>query len=860
MARGSANAPLSASSTPRTPHPTAHRLCAVAAAGAWLCAALLHTHPATAWAQTAPADASAAPPPASTAAYASSEPGADPAPTATARRSPFAPPPQPQPGELRPSTGVSGVVPAPYRRQLPTFLLGDRLTGQMGGAVALEGNTELRRLGTVIRANTLSYDSTTDRAKAQGGVRVNQQGNVFEGTVLDVRVDDFTGFFNDPSYSFIRYGSKGQADRVEFLSQSHAIIRNATYTTCDCPDNLPSWAPAWMLRAKSLEIDEDNDTGTARGGSFAFKGATLPLPDFSFPLGDKRRSGWLPPTMGLDTAGGFTLAQPYYWDIAPNRDATFTPTLLSKRGLKVDTEFRYLEPTYRGTARFDLMPTDSLRNRLRWGAAVNHTQTIESPWSSPTGMGLNVNLNRVSDADYWRDFPRSGNSFAQRLLPNDVNLSWAGESLSWMVRTQRWQTLQNTGSTIMPPYDRWPQVLGRYQRNNWRGFDLGVDAESTQFVADRTLTGQPNAWRSHTKVYASYPWQTPGWYVTPKAQLHSTWYQLDAPLIDGRTSVLRQVPTFSLDSGLTFEKPLTLWGRNLTQTLEPRALYVYTPFRDQATLPLYDTGLADFNFATIFSDNPYIGNDRIADNSLLTLGATSRFLDNASGGELMKFAFAQRLRLRDQRVTLRPTDPVVNERVGDQLMGVSLNWNPQWAFESTFQYNQKDQVSKRGTVGTRYHPSAYRTVSAVYRMQRDVSEQLDLGWQWPLNDLWGDRGQDLGPGRGQGEGRWYTVGRLNYALREKRFIDTLLGLEYDAGCWLGRVVVSRLQTGAVAVGGGTTTVPTSAATSISFQLEFVGLSRVGVGANPLRLFKQNVPRFEYLRETQPAPSPLSNYE
>ena len=228
--------------------------------------------------------------------------------------------------------------------------------------------------------------------------------------------------------------------------------------------------------------------------------------------------------------------------------------------------------------------------------------------------------------------------------------------------------------------------------------------------------------------------------------------------------------------------------------------------------------------------------------------------------DIKRLGFAQRLRFKDQLVTLNPTDAPVVDRVSDQLLGVSLNWTPQWTLDSTLQYNPKDQNSDRSTIAARYHPGRYRTVSLAYRFQRDISQQLDIGWQWPLNDLWGDKGQDLGAGRGQGEGRWYSVGRLNYSLRDHKMVDALMGFEYDAGCWLGRVVLSRLQTGASTVGVAAGVTPGGASTSLSFQLEFVGFSRVGTGTSPLRIFKQNVPRFEYLRETQPTPSHFSNYD
>jgi LPS-assembly protein len=288
-------------------------------------------------------------------------------------------------------------------------------------------------------------------------------------------------------------------------------------------------------------------------------------------------------------------------------------------------------------------------------------------------------------------------------------------------------------------------------------------------------------------------------------------------------------------------------GRNLVQTLEPRAFYVYTPYRNQSLLPNYDTGVNDFNFATIFTENAFVGHDKISDNNLLTLGLTTRLLDADSGAQLARFGLAQRLRLEDQQVTINTATAPAIAGFSDVLLGASVNVMNSWALDSTVQYNARTDQSVRSTLGARYSPGNYRVINAAYRFQRDVSEQIDISWQWPLNNLWGDRGQDLGAGRGQGEGRYYSVGRLNYSMNERRLVDTILGVEYDAGCWLGRVVLERVQTST-----------TSATQRLMFQLEFVGFTRLGI--SPQQTLKQNISRYENLRETVGTNSRFSNYD
>jgi LPS-assembly protein len=759
--------------------------------------------------------------------------------------------------KLRPSPLLQERIPAQARSQMPTFVEGDRIQGRTDLETVVEGNAELRRADTVIRAKRLEYNNATDLARATGDVHINKAGNIFEGPLLELEVGTFQGFFNEPRYRFLANDAYGQADRVDFIDDKHSIIRNATYTTCQRKPG-PSWMPDWILRASTIAMDEEEEVGRASSAVLSFKGVPiLPVPALSFPLTEKRKSGLLPPTIGLDNRSGLELTLPYYWNIAPNRDATLYPTLMTRRGIDLAGEFRYLEPTYQGLLRGDYLPNDRLRNQDRWGFSAQHTQSsLRIPVLGPTS--LNLNLNRVSDDNYWQDFSRSTASLTQRLLVNDGTLGWNWGPVNFSGRVQRWQTLQDPASPIVPPYDRSPELTARYGKNNfWRGFDSNVEADYTHFthaIPDVVRTTfptqqevtQPDAQRSYVFAQIARPWQAPGWFIIPKAQVHSRYYAFDQPLVTGQTDAAVTVPTFSLDSGLVLERKTSLLGRNFVQTLEPRAFYVYTPFRDQNYLPNYDSAQLDFNAATIFSENQYGGNDRIADNNLLTVGANTRFLDPDTGAEAARFAVAQRYRFSDQRVVVPGQPTPISERLSDVLFGASLAYSPKWSADAVMQYNFHASQSVRSTLGVRYNPGSYRVLSVAYRRQQGISEQWDIGWQWPINDLWGDKGQDLGAGRGQGEGRWYSVGRLNYSVRDAALVDGIAGLEYDAGCWIGRVVLERMQAG------------TAINKRILFQIEFVGFAKLG--SNPLQTLKQNIPRYQFLRERVTTPSRFSNYD
>jgi LPS-assembly protein len=749
------------------------------------------------------------------------------------------------PMALRNSPALQDSISNASRPTLPSFLYGNQITGRPDLETVVEGNAMLRKGDLVIKADRLEYNQATDLAKALGNVRINRAGNTYEGPLLELRVDAFEGFFNQPRYQFLVNGAHGQADRVDFLDEQREVIHNASYTTCRRLPG-PSWMPDWILRAGTISMDTEEDVGTAKNVLLSFKGVPLlPIPYLTFPLSDQRKSGVLPPTVGLDNVNGWEVVVPYYWNIAPNRDATFTPVLMSKRGVNLGTDFRYLEPSYSGDVHWDWMPNDQLRESNRWGLNYTHQARLQNAWAD-AGMALRLSLNRVSDDNFWRDFTNSSSSLTQRLLANDASLTWSNGNFSNSLRTLKWQTLQDVTAPIIPPYDRLPQLNSTYSRSNINGFDYSIGLDYTRFESDQSRTGQVNGQRAYSLMQVSYPLSSAAGFLKPKLQWNATAYQFESPLANGAIAASRVVPTFSLDSGLVFERDTRLFGRDLRQTLEPRAFYVNTPYRDQSLLPNYDSGANDFNLATIYSENVFVGNDRISDSNLLTLGVTSRYLNPETGAEVLRIGVAQRLRFTDQNVSL-PGDAPVVDRISDLLLGGSVNWDPRWSLNATVQFNPTTEQSVRSTLSARYNPSGYRTVTAAYRYQRDLSEQLDVGWQWPLNDLWGDRGQNLGSGHGQGDGRWYSVGRLNFSMDESKLVDSVLGFEYDAGCWLGRIVLERLQTSTI-----------TASQRIMFQLEFVGFTRLGV--NPLKSLKDNIPNYQNLREPAAAPSRVSNYD
>ncbi len=742
--------------------------------------------------------------------------------------------------ELRTSPMLQPPVRGEASRKLPIILRAQRLSGRPDLETVAEGEAEFRRGGMVISADRLSYDQPDDLAIARGNVRISRDGNLYTGPELQLHVQRFEGFFLKPTYHFERTGAGGGAARVDFIDDQRAVATQATYTSCPADG---SGGPAWLLTTDRVNFDFANNEGVAEGGVLRFLGVPiLGAPRLSFPLTDARKSGWLPPSFGLDTKSGLQFSIPYYWNIAPNRDATFTPEISTRRGPSLASEFRYLEPGYGGEAKLDLLPYDRTTRTTRYALAGSHDSDFGNE------LLLKMRLLRVSDNDYWKDFPGDVSSLTPRLLATDLNLTRPFGDWSTYLRVQRWQVLQTVDPTtrIEAPYERTPQLGARYAGRVGGGFEIGFEGEFNRFTnpTDASLQQRATGLRMHAVGSVSRPYVTPGWTLTPKVSFNAASYSLDSNTItSGATNPSRVIPTLSLDSAWVFERETSYFGRNVRQTLEPRLLYVNTPYKNQIGLPNFDASAKDFNFDSIFTENSFSGVDRVSDAHQITAGVTTRFLDPESGAEMLRLGAAQRYLLRDQLVT--PDGAPLTQRLSDLLLLGSTTLIPAWTLEGSVQYSPDNSRVTRSVVSTRYSPGPFRTISATYRLTRGLSEQVELGWQWPI----------YGPARSEPrsasatgcQGTWYGVGRVNYSTLERRLTDAIAGIEYDAGCWIGRIVASRQSTGL-----------SEATTRLLLQLELVGLSKLGT--NPLQLLKDNIPGYKLLREGRAETSATRPYD
>ncbi len=743
-------------------------------------------------------------------------------------------------------------------KDLPVYFEADHMEGTPGERTRATGSARMRRGDLVMKADQVTHTEADNSAQAVGHVKITRRGDVYEGPELNLKLDTLFGDFIDPVYHFARTDAGGKAEKIIFLGPNRLRAIKATYTSCT-PQNTADgsvFKPDWVMTTSNVLIDQEAEEGRAENAVIRFMNVPiLAAPVLTFPLTSKRKSGFLPPSFDIDTQGGFEFAQPYYWNIAPNRDATLTPTLSTRRGLGLDTEFRYLEPNDRGTLRLNVLPVDREAKRDRALIDLQHQGTVNTGDAARL-TSYDLRVRRASDDDYWKDFPRGLNNVAltHRLLDSHINVERQLNTRAWglgpnqttvYARLQNWQTLKDLDAAAAPstritsPYQRQPQIGLRSRSLSDSGLVWGLTGEFNRFTNEDNSRVTGN--RLHALANVERPFGGQAWHLTPKFGLNAASYSMDnnAALTQAGMSNSRQrmVPTFSLDSGLTLERPLNIFGKSLVQTLEPRVLYVYTPYRKQSDLPVFDSAVRDYNPYSILTENAFTGVDRISDANLVNLGLTTRLIDPASGLEAMRLGIVQKVLFADQRITAND-GPAITQRLSDLLLLGSTSVIPHWTLDTTLQYAAQQGRLVRSVSGVRYSPGPWRTVGVAHSYTENSSQQLDLTWQWPLSGrtptLTPDGQRSVSHASNQCGGAWYSVGKLSYSMRDRRMSNGVLGFEYDGGCWIGRVVTEQ------------TAVGSTYSTRILFQLELIGLSRLGTSA--LKALSANIPGYRPLRD------------
>lgn len=601
--------------------------------------------------------------------------------------------------------------------------------------------------------------------------------------------------FNIKTPSIKRISSRATADVLKFQSENIKNMTNVSYTSCDAGSN------DWYIKASELEINTQSKSATAHNANIEFKGVPIlysPWMDFSY--SSDRKSGFLSPIFGTTSRSGFEFLSPYYWNISPNLDATFGIRALSQRGLQLQGELRYLEPAFYGTNNIEYLPSDQNTGEDRFYTRLIHSHNLGNGWIA------GYNFEKVSDDQYFSELSTRITSTSRVILPQRAYVIHADENWSFTGALQKYQTLNG----VSYPYEMLPQLTFQGFKD-WDFLSGKLDTELVSFEkasdAPKDVTG------SRFTMYPnlSYSFSKPFGYITPKLGIHHTSYSLNNINNNLPDTPSRTIPTFTLDSGVFFDRDMSVIKNQYTQTLEPRLLYVYIPYRDQDKLPIFDTGQSDLNLATLFQENQFTGYDRINDANQLSLAVTSRIIDNKTGMQKLSATIGQRYYFSDQKVAL-PSTNLRTKNSSDLIAGVSANISSKLSFDYFWQYDTDSNTLIRSNIGAKLTPEPGKVLNFAYRYTQDKIEQINTSAQWPL-------GNGL-----------YALGRINYSIKDNQPIESIAGLEYDAGCWQARTVMQRV-----------TTATAQANYALFFQIELGGLA--SIGANPLLLLKRSIPGY-----------------
>ena len=713
-----------------------------------------------------------------------------------------------------------------------SFVSADRIEGNPEEQLHLYGQAEIRRAGTVLKGDRITYTQATDEVQAEGNAKISRLGATFSGPSMRFKITPRTGAMNDAEYEYAPRNLRGCAKNIRFMSGDTTTFDEAKITTCKRDDE------AWFITMNKLEIDEYDQTASGTGAVLNFMG--LPIigtPWFAFPISQERRSGFLVPTYGMSSTRGLDLTIPYYFNIAPNYDLTLTPRVMSKRGVMLDTQARFLYNDFSTVVDYSYLPDDRITKENRSSVHVDSQYRKDH-------LSARVNYNRVSDDDFITDFSGNIRESSETVLPQDYSVRYDETYWNTAINVQKNQTLDVNGIHSTKPYERVPQIVFNGYNGNWNGFELNTTLDATRFESPYMVNGD----RFVFEQSAAYPFRGAGWFVVPKATFLGTWYQL-RDIKDSEKAQFdekdphRTLPMFSIDSGLVFERDTTWFGRAAYQTLEPRIYYAWVPYRNQDNLPVFDTSIADLNFATLFSENLFSGYDRVSESNQLTTVLSTRYFDQASGLELFRASVGQRRYFSDQRVSFyvpgsNQTQLARNEEVrSDLLASVGARLTRSLTANVSGQYSSARHRFEKVTAGIRWQPKPMSLIGLYYRYNyshdqdfnnydNDYIKQVDFAVQWPLTD------------------RLFGILRYNYSLLQKKPIEMIAGVEYLHDCWTLRFATQRY-----------TTASNSEESNFFLQLELTGIG--SMGTSPLAELKRNIKGYQ---PTTQVPDKIGQYE
>ncbi len=652
-----------------------------------------------------------------------------------------------------------------------------------GNIFSLDGNVLIADKDKQIRADHINYDNVTGKTELSGAISLSSQAFQVKARAGQANTRDNTANFTDIDYQLGQFQGRGRAETVHIQGKDKATLKKVTYSTC------PERRQDWVLKADRVKIDQNKETARAKNASLWFKGMPLMyLPHFSFPTGNKRKSGFLTPNVGIATKNGTEVKVPWYWNIAPDRDATFSLQHLSDRGTKLNSEYRQLHRQGSTQLRFDTLD-DSKLNKERYLTSVLHSSQVNPDWK------LKLDLNHVSDDAYFDDLGEGLNNSNITHLARNIELQ-RDHSLGYAnIRLHEFQSL-NVANT----YQRLPQIrfdLESSSKKNEPRYLL--DTELTRFDhRDDVVKGT----RLDLSPGITYELSDAAYYLRPTVRLRHTHYQLQNTTAGQDKQLSRSTPIVSLDSGIFLERPLQLWQRSQTLTLEPRLFYLYASYENQDQYPVFDTTAPDFRFNELFRTNRFTGPDRQSDANQLTIALSSRLIDNNSHRERLRLNIGQTLYFEDRLVGL-PGSNAETSSYSDFTGEIEGQFTDRSHFRISGIWDSDASEINKAVLAYGYRKDKRHKINFNYRYQRGLFEQTTVSARWRI-------------GR-----HWNVLAGWTYSLRDNQTNESLLGLEYDTCCWTIRIGASRYLDSS----------NTNRDTPVYIQLNLKGMGSLGARVN-----------------------------
>ena len=654
----------------------------------------------------------------------------------------------PAPEPLAPRTDVSADI---------LEVLSGEVEVDLNGPTIFKDRLVLRRRDIQLGADSARYDRSTGEFELSGNIDLRDPDTWLAGDSASYNTE--SGLFRIDAAKFELYAlpARGSADSITLEESRVLTLKDASYTTC------ARGKDDWLLRASSLSIDRETGVGTARNARLEFKGVPiLYSPWLTYPVDGRRRSGLLLPDFGSGGQRGVEVAVPYYFNLAPDHDATFTPHYMSKRGLQAQGEFRYLSESTKGTLNGEFLPGDDVTGEDRALVYWYNQSQLNDRWRAT------IDGTQVSDSAYFEDLATGLGSASQTHLRQRVDFEYFDSTWSALLRLEDYQTLDDSLTAEERPYQRLPQVaVNGYWPNNPLGLEYRLQSELTYFNRDIGTTGL----RANLRPQIALPLRFGALSLDSAAAFDYTAYSLDRTAPGAAQSPSRSLPIYNISLSTLLERA---WGKDgtLLQTIEPRLQFVHVPYENQSDMPVFDTIQPEFDIVQLFRTNRYAGLDRLGDTNKLNIGITTRLMRSADGSQILTATVGETRYFTAQDVTL-PGEMPSDDSTSDYIAELGMNINNRWNLDLGYQWDSDANVTRMAEARVMYKPADNKIVNLSYRFRRDSLREIDITGTWPI------------------AARWSFVGRYDYSLLDNQVLESFFGLEYSTCCWGLRLVTQR---------------------------------------------------------------------